>query len=351
MDITKSGQLGKTIVFVVLAVLLSEVVYYSFCYYVLLAILLVVAVFCTYSQDYSRNNEVAALVAELEQLPMDFLPDGPTPFVILTFQRTGSNLLCGKLHNHQEIIMHNELFNNAKIWTYQNENLLADPTFHWDIISRDANPIAFLEDIFHRKSMKKDCKAVGFKLFPDHWTAGNGVVMKKLVADKRVKKIILKRDNYLDVYASKLRSDKTGAYVSKNLDNVPIWIDNSAFESFINYYDDCYAYYDSLVQHQEVLKVKYEDLIHPVKEREEVKKVLDFLQVDSSFLPATLNVTKKQTTRPLCEGIKNYEEVKAAFKLHPKNTKNDLSFIWFLFPLLLCTCCLLLLLFLFLFSI
>jgi hypothetical protein len=40
------------------------------------------------------------------------------PFVVLTHQRAGSNLLCGFLHHHAEIAMHNELFHNQKIPIY-----------------------------------------------------------------------------------------------------------------------------------------------------------------------------------------------------------------------------------------
>jgi glycosyltransferase involved in cell wall biosynthesis len=248
VDVTKIGQAIKTVVYVFLAMALSfSVKDNSFCYF-LIAIILVIGLFWTQTQD-SQKMEVAELISRLEPLPMEFPDDGLCPFVILTFQRTGSNFLCGKLHNHHEIIMHNEIWNDAKIWTYQTEDILADPSWNWDIIRRNENPMEFFDDIFHRKSMKKEnCKAVGFKLFPDHFNDSNDDIMKRLLADKRIKKIILRRDNYLDVYASKLRSDKTGSYVSKALDNIPIWIDSSSFECFIDYYDKCYDYYELLVQ-------------------------------------------------------------------------------------------------------
>jgi hypothetical protein len=51
---------------------------------------------------------------------------------------------------------------------------------------------------------------------------------------------------------------------------------------------------------------------------DQIRKVLEFLHVDSSFVPAALDVTKKQTTKALSEGIVDYEEVVTAFKLHPK---------------------------------
>lgn len=47
--------------------------------------------------------------------PLTLPSDGVAAFVILAYQRTGSNLLCGYLHNHPEVIMHNEVFNEAKV--------------------------------------------------------------------------------------------------------------------------------------------------------------------------------------------------------------------------------------------
>jgi hypothetical protein len=49
--------------------------------------------------------------------------------------------------------------------------------------------MAFLDDIFHRESQKKKrWKAVGFKLFPDHWTDDNEDTLKRVLADARIKK-------------------------------------------------------------------------------------------------------------------------------------------------------------------
>jgi hypothetical protein len=58
---------------------------------------------------FSHEKEAQLLRQQLEPLPIDFSTQGPQPFVILAFQRTGSNFLCGKLHNHAEVVMHNEL--------------------------------------------------------------------------------------------------------------------------------------------------------------------------------------------------------------------------------------------------
>jgi hypothetical protein len=47
----------------------------------------------------------------------DFCP--ATPFVVLGYQRSGTNLLCGALFNlRPAVIMHNELFDGRHIWSY-----------------------------------------------------------------------------------------------------------------------------------------------------------------------------------------------------------------------------------------
>ena len=51
-------------------------------------------------------------------------PDELQKFVVLSWKQSGSNLLCGILHNHREIIMHNELFNPIDIFTYYPTALL-----------------------------------------------------------------------------------------------------------------------------------------------------------------------------------------------------------------------------------
>ncbi|EJK67303.1 hypothetical protein THAOC_11684, partial [Thalassiosira oceanica] len=45
-------------------------------------------------------------------------------FIVLCWRRTGSNWLCGVLHGHPEILMHNELFNESDIHTYHRKDLV-----------------------------------------------------------------------------------------------------------------------------------------------------------------------------------------------------------------------------------
>lgn len=289
---------------------------------------------------YFVEREMLELVSRLPPLPFDLSPQPQrAPFVVLTFQRTGSNLLCGKLHNHPEIVMHNEVFNNAKIWTYH--TVVRNPTAataspastatgegpwplveeKYNVFTRDADPLQFLADLFcHAPTTKRSAatRAVGFKLFPDHWTRHNQSALQQLLADPRVKKILLRRENPWATYVSKLRSDKSGHYITRPLDQVPVEVDLPSFESFVEYYDACYAHYESLCQGQEVHRVSYEQLQDPATADATMRDVLRFLDVSPDVVPKALDMTVKQSTRPLSEGVVNYEQVVAAFRHHPK---------------------------------
>lgn len=271
------------------------------------------------SQYFSTRCAARAhVLSGIPGLPLEFSPGDAQPFVVLAFQRTGSNLLCGKLHNHPEVVMHNEVLNNAKIWTYQNEDVRADTTWRWDICSRDANPLAFFDDLFHRKPLtKKGWRAVGFKLFPDHFTPKNDCILKQLLADPRVKKVILRRNNYLDVYVSKLRADKSGKYIAQPLDDIRVHVNPEAFDKFIDHYDECFEFYELATHGQKVQRVTYEELTNDGDD-DTIQGVLRFLGVDGTFAPRSLNVTQKQTKQHLSQGIVNYVELEEAFRHHPK---------------------------------
>jgi LPS sulfotransferase NodH len=268
---------------------------------------------------FSPEREAAQLAAALPPLPMTLAAGGPRPFVILAYQRTGSNLLCGRLHNHARVVMHNELFNVAKIWTYQNEDVRADPTWKWDLFSRDADPCGFLADVYSRPSLTKPhACAVGLKLFPDHWTSSNQLAMRQLLADPRVAKVILRRPNVLRVYVSKLRADKTGLYLCRSLDGVRVHVEPAALAAFAEHYKQVYDFYDACVTGQSVHRVSYDELASPATADGAVRGVLRFLLgVDCDKPPPPLAVTVRQSAAPLRQGVTNYEQLREAFKHHP----------------------------------
>jgi hypothetical protein len=99
-----------------------------------------------------------------------------TRFVVLSWKRSGSNLLCGILHLHPDITMHNELFNPIDIFTYHPgfKNVEKNKPL-WTVLTRDLFPGDFLEFVWTgmhadlTTPIKPNFQAVGFKSFPEHW--------------------------------------------------------------------------------------------------------------------------------------------------------------------------------------
>ena len=80
---------------------------------------------------------------------------GPARFVVLAWQRTGSNLLCGLLHNHPDVFMHNEIFHSRAIHTYHTDRL---EEWGWTVARRDADRKAFTSSVF---AQVRQCVGVG----------------------------------------------------------------------------------------------------------------------------------------------------------------------------------------------
>lgn len=279
--------------------------------------------------DAVADNASFVTVGLLPPLSVAFPACSPQPFVVLAYQRTGSNLLCGRLHNHPSIAMHNEVFNVARAWTYLDEDVRSDPTWHWNIFSRDSDPLAFIVNLFTRQPSSKQAllntaegRAVGFKLFPDHFTDSNTHALRRLLADERVKKVILRRENVLSVYVSKLRADKSGHYLAKRLDDIAVRINPAALDAFARHYDATYAYYEQCVMGQDVYHVTYEQLADADIADDTLRGVLRFLGVDALRVPPPLDVTVKQSSKPLAEGISNFADVELAFRHHPRVKKS-----------------------------
>lgn len=95
-----------------------------------------------------------------------------------------------------QILMHNEMFNGIKCFSYL--DIDRDPAWGWDIFSRDRDPQGFVADLMRYRPppgstdarlKSAEPRAVGFKLFPEHWTPSAHSTLQRLVADPNVKKV------------------------------------------------------------------------------------------------------------------------------------------------------------------
>lgn len=172
-----------------------------------------------------------------------------TPFVVLASQRTGSNMLCGLLHGVRGVHMHNEIFNDKGVFSH-------GKALSTDVFERDADPEAFLL----KALAVVDTGAVGFKLFPEHIRRSrvHDDLLKRVLTDPRVKKIVLVRDNRLAVAVSRLRAATTGAYVHTQLGDVQVLIEPAELQMAIDSYDAYYQFLRQATAGQHVLHLSYE---------------------------------------------------------------------------------------------
>jgi hypothetical protein len=167
-------------------------------------------------------------------------------FVVLSWKRTGSNLLCGILHNHPEICMHNELYNPIDIFTNHPNAFELDKEDYsgasWSTLTRDLFPSDCMEYVWNPstvRNIRQRAKVVGFKSFPEHWgdTHNEDFFQQNIMLDLRIKKIILHREDELAVYVSMKRAEMTGHYMSHGYSpELKIRVDPAAFQTYVNNY-------------------------------------------------------------------------------------------------------------------
>ena len=245
-----------------------------------------------------------------------------TCFVVLAWKRTGSNLLCGILYHHPEIMMHNELFNTIDIFTYYPE--LLDPK-RWSVLTRDLFPEEFLQEIWSSAYgdaiTKKPKKAVGFKSFPEHWAAvrNDSTFTRAIMENHTVKKIVLKREDELAVYVSAQRADETGLYLGMCYPkDLKVHVNPAFFQRFVNNYRSTYRNrYKSPMAKHDTFYITYEQLIDEEHFRDDIlPKLYNFLNVDPTVPMRKELQTIKQADpdEDLSKVITNFEELEFCFR-------------------------------------
>mmetsp|Transcript_28822 Transcript_28822/g.48710 ORF Transcript_28822/g.48710 Transcript_28822/m.48710 type:complete len:279 (+) Transcript_28822:3-839(+) len=262
----------------------------------------------------------------LRGAPLSFTPEsGITPFVVLAYQRTGSNLLCGYLSAIAGCSMHFELYNEKAAYR-RNGRSETDPAL---LRLRDANPCGFFNVAMRDRG--HDATSVGFKLFPEHVTRGSAHqhtkrgesqmpptldFFERLLADPRVKKVILRRENRVATCSSVMRSSVTGSFAKDNLDHVPVHIEPADLHAFIKGFDGYYEYLRERTAGQRLVELTYESLVGDTEG--ELRRVCEHIgvRVAAGKLVRDKGVEQevvKQTSRPLRESIANFNELRAAF--------------------------------------
>jgi hypothetical protein len=233
----------------------------------------------------------------------------PTRFVILAAPRTGSALLCTLLDSHPEILCHHEVFSPLGIFyapRYRDGSLnlgTAD--------DRDRSPIAFLERLWQEN---RGHRCVGFK-----FTRGRGqndTMLRAVLGDHDVRKIVLSRRNRVKAYVSTLIAELTGQWevfretdLIRDKPKVEINVDRLQrhVEMTVNYYAEIEESLRNSGQTR--LRIAYEDLLQPRQH----EQWLDYLGLPSDSFPLVAE-TVKQNPIELRQLVSNYEDLLDALR-------------------------------------
>lgn len=133
-------------------------------------------------------------------------------FAILASPRTGSTSLCRFLTARPDIHCHGEVFKKSASVPIRGINYASiseTDSIRSDLKPlRDADPDEFLRRVYAISFGKP---TVGFKIFKHHDPA----MVKKIVEDANIKKIVLYRANILACYASQSSAIKAGSFGAK----------------------------------------------------------------------------------------------------------------------------------------
>lgn len=286
-----------------------------------IAVLVAFLLFCI---TWCINQTDLRIIPQILKAPRPLNPDlslGNTdvPFVVFAFQRTGSNLLCNLIGQHSEVAMHYEIFNDKAIYAHDGTTTRDDA-----IKSRDLSPAQFLSDMYsveERAQILGGGKplAVGFKVFPEHIcrSAKSRGLFEEVLADTRVRKIVLHRRNRLAACVSALRASVTGQYIKKNLDHVRVHIEPEGLQGYIDNYDSYYHYIRERLSGQGGedgcwMQISYEELVED--HRTAAGKIYKFLGI-SSFEPRSgqSGQSKRQTNGNISSAVHNFEQLRHAF--------------------------------------
>jgi LPS sulfotransferase NodH len=225
-----------------------------------------------------------------------------TRFVIATHPRTGSNWLCSVLNSHPAILCHYEVLHPNQIY-YAPSYPERRPSFTPSLAERDADPRAFVDDLFSRDYGHD---AVGVKLMPGHAP----VLTAELLRDPCVRTIVLRRENRVRVFLSIKRATRAGKFTEVSYDGMPIELDPAELRAFCRRYDEYFAWLDRHLVRQEVLRLSYERLF----DGGEISRVLDFLgaaRVAESSLEAK---HARQSFDDLPDAVSNFRELERRFR-------------------------------------
>ncbi|MFZ0256583.1 MAG: hypothetical protein WAN46_13295 [Gammaproteobacteria bacterium] len=236
-------------------------------------------------------------------------------FVVLATPRTGSNWLCSLLDSHPDILCHHEIFNPEGI--HYALSARGGTLDFGTVEHRDSDPLQVLERVWHDTL---GFPVVGFKL-----NRGQSlVVLNRVLRDRAVRKIIIKRANRIKTFVSERIAEVTGeweSYRESELSGkqVTVAVDPAELCRHVvanqRFYQEIHQSLDDTAQ--SAMEIHYEKLTDP----QELARALSFLGVSPA---AKLTAgTRKQNVRSLQELISNIDDLRT--RLEGSELEQDLS--------------------------
>ncbi len=234
------------------------------------------------------------------------MPSG-TRFIILAAPRTGSNLLCTLLNSHPEVLCHHELFNPEGIFYALDHR---DGSMDFGALEeRDRDPFGFLQRVWENPA---GVACVGFKM-----TRGqNGAVMRSLIEDSGVLKIVLYRRNRLKTYVSELIARQTDRWEVYSRDELVagtprLRVDVGSLQAHSdlnrNFYEDIRGALQA--GRQPWIEMVYENIFSP----SEHVRMLEFLGVGATGA-GLVQSSVKQNDSDLRILVENFRELESALE-------------------------------------
>ena len=224
-------------------------------------------------------------------------------FVILATPRCGSNWLCTLLDSHPEILCHHEIFNPGGI-LYSLSCRGGELDALGSVSERDRDPVGFLERVWGED---RGHPVLGFKLNLGQSEA----VLRHVLADPGVRKIVLKRANRIKAYVSESIAEATGEWES--YPGMPVGggehrveVDVEALRGHAERNRRFYLEIEEAlaVSGQDWLELTYERLARD----EERRRALAFLGV-APPAAGLREATRKQNPRDLRRTVANYDRL------------------------------------------
>jgi len=230
-----------------------------------------------------------------------------TRFVIFAAPRTGSNYLCTLLNSHPEILCHHELFNPRGIFYALDHR---DGSIDLgSVADRDRRPLEFLQDVWLAAA---GSTCTGFKMTRDQ----DDIVIRHLLDDPAVRKIVLRRGNRLKTFVSQLIAEQTDRWEAYDRTELPddvdkVRVDVASLKAHVARNE---RFYDSILRplrarRQRFIEVTYEEL----HSRSQHHRLLAFLGVKAVDEPLRAS-SVKQNPCDLRALIANFAEVESELR-------------------------------------